>query len=259
MDVISWGMTDLGCIRTNNEDAFLIREDICLYVVADGVGGAAAGEVASDLFVTNCAEEFESYSGWNKDLRMLITRCFQNGNRKLREHMQQYPETQGMGCTAELITFAGNQYYIGHVGDSRTYLIRDGVLEQLTKDHSYIQEQIDLGLLKPEDAEGHWLKNTIYRAVGGADELEVDLIHGRVKNEDIFLLCSDGLSDMVEDQNILEILNDKECDLRKRAEKLVEAAKGGGGNDNITVLLCQVNLNSIKEKVSSFLQDTLGI
>lgn len=259
MDVISWGMTDVGCVRTNNEDAFLIREDLCLYVVADGVGGAAAGEIASDMFVSNCAEEFESYSGWNKDFRMLITRSFQNGNRKLREHMQSNPETQGMGCTAELITFAGNQYFIGHVGDSRTYLIRDGELEQLTKDHSYIQEQIDLGLIKPEDAESHWLKNTIYRAVGGAEELDVDLIYGRVKDEDIFLMCSDGLTDMVEDSQIREILTAGEGDLQQRAEQLVDAAKQGGGNDNITVLLCQVSMNSISEKVSSYIQGKLGI
>ena len=251
MIIDSWGKTDVGCQRTNNEDAFLIREDMYLYVVADGVGGAAAGEVASDLFVHNCAEEFETYTGWNKDYRMLITRCFQNANSKLREHMETHAETKGMGCTAELITFNAGNYFIGHVGDSRTYLIREGELQRLTKDHSYVQEQIDLGLLKPEEVQGHWMKNTIYRAVGGADELEVDLLQGTTKHADIFLLCSDGLTDMIAENNILDIIiNEK--NLQLRAEKLVQTAKDNGGKDNITIILCQVNMNSISEKVSAF-------
>lgn len=232
------GNTDVGCVRKNNEDAFLIREDLNLFVVADGVGGAAAGEVASELFVLSCEEEFEK-SKTEDEPETLLTECFKIGNQKIRDHMVENPDTQGMGCTAEVITFNKGRYHIGHVGDSRSYLIRDGRISQITKDHSYLQEQIDLGLITPEDSENHWMKNTIYKAVGSEENLEADVLTGRFKDGDIYLLCSDGLSDFVALETISELAQEDEP-VQDRVEKLIEAAKERGGKDNITVLICQV-------------------
>lgn len=255
MKLNSVGITDVGCRRENNEDALSVRDDILLFVVADGVGGAAAGEVASDLFVKSCEHEFETYNGWSEDYGPLISRCFINANQNILDHTKQHPETRGMGCTAELLTFYDNEYYIGHVGDSRTYLLRDRELSQVTKDHSYIQEQIDLGLVNKQEAETHWLRNAIYRAVGHIEDIEVDIVKGKAKENDVFLLCSDGLTDMVQDTRIQELMN-RELPVQSRAELLVEEAKKNGGRDNITVLLCQVVklssnpfLASVKNKI----------
>ncbi|MDH5729939.1 MAG: protein phosphatase 2C domain-containing protein, partial [Gammaproteobacteria bacterium] len=217
------GITDVGCQRTNNEDALLIRQDLGVFAVADGVGGAAAGEVASHLFTQSCEQEFEQYSGWNQDYGPLISRCFINANQNIIDHSKQNPDTKGMGCTAEVLTFFENEYFIGHVGDSRTYLVREKQLEQLTKDHSFIQEQIDLGLVSHEEAKTHWLRNAIYRAVGHIDEIEVDVLRGKVRNGDLFLLCSDGLTDMVTDDDIERICNTG-LPIQARVQQLIDLA-----------------------------------
>jgi serine/threonine protein phosphatase PrpC len=246
------GITDTGCVRAHNEDAYLIREELPLFVVADGVGGAAAGEVASELFTTSCTQEFERYNGWNEDLAPLISRCFINANQNIRDHAQQFPDTKGMGCTAEILTFYRQEYIIGHVGDSRTYLLRDGHLERLTKDHSYVQEQIDLGLLNETEADSHWLRNAIYRAVGQSDELEVDIVRGKAKQRDCYLLCSDGLTDMVAEDRIRSILKSSKS-LLERNEELIEEAKQNGGRDNVTVVLCELEGGGILSSMKSLL------
>ncbi len=254
MEIQAYGISDVGCVRDTNEDSFLVRDDLSLYIVADGVGGAAAGEVASRLFVDNCEEEFALYSGWNEDYKLLIARCFDTANRRVIDHTREHPETKGMGCTAEVITFKKGMYYLGHVGDSRTYLIRNGHLERLTRDHSFVQEQIDLGLLKPEEAKSHWLRNAIYRAVGHQEDLEVDLISGKVKPGDQFLLCSDGLTDMVAEDKILNII-DTDAPLETRVAALIEAAKNNGGRDNITALVCEIKRNSRGGLFSAFISN----
>lgn len=251
------GLTDVGCKRTNNEDAYLVREDLQLFVVADGVGGAAAGEVASQIFVDSCEREFSQYSGWSEDYGPLIRRCYGNANQNILDHSKQHPETKGMGCTAEVITFRNGEYFIGHVGDSRAYLVRDGILQQLTTDHSYVQEQIELGLINKEEAETHWLRNAIYRAVGHIDELEVDILNGKLREGDIFLLCSDGLTDMVSDEEILEIASEN-LPLMTRVNRLIETAKKYGGLDNITAVLCQVNTGGMGQLFTTVKQKLLG-
>ena len=240
MEIQASGLTDVGRQRKNNEDTFSAREDLNLFIVADGVGGAAAGEVASQIFVQSCTNEFGAYSGWNRDYGPLIARCFINANQHIRDHAKQNPETQGMGCTGEILTFFEGDYYIGHVGDSRTYLIQDGKITLLTKDHSYIQEQIDLGLVTEEEAETHWLRNAIYRAVGHIEDIEADIITGKAKDGDCFLLCTDGLTDMVSDTRILEIVSSRDS-VEKRTRNLVDEANANGGRDNITALLCEVH------------------
>jgi serine/threonine protein phosphatase PrpC len=255
MQISASGKTDVGCVRENNEDALLVRADLPLFVVADGVGGAAAGEIASKLFVTSCEYEFETYTRKQADGEMLITRCFQNANRKILDHVQQFPETKGMACTAELLTFISSHYYIGHVGDSRTYLVREGRIKRLTKDHSYVQEQMDLGLLAPEDAKEHWLKNAIYRAIGVDEDLSVDIYHGRVKSGDIFLLCSDGLSDLATEEELTGIIT-AAASLEESVQRLIDHAKSNGGKDNITAVLCQVEKVSMFQTISSLFKVT---
>lgn len=237
------GITDEGCVRPHNEDAFLSRPELPLFVVADGVGGAAAGEVASDLFTRSCDQEFDRYNGWNEDLGPLISRCFINANQNIRDHARQFPDTRGMGCTAEVLTFYRQEYIIGHIGDSRTYLLRDRQLSRLTKDHSYVQEQIDLGLLDEHEAESHWMRNAIYRAVGQADEIEVDILRGKARPADCYLLCSDGLTDMVSESRIQEIMEMPDS-LQIRSQNLIDEAKMNGGKDNVTVLLCELEADS---------------
>jgi protein phosphatase len=143
-----------------------------------------------------------------------------------------------MGCTAELVAFSPDGFVIGHMGDSRTYLYRDGLLRQLTKDHSFVQEQIDQGVISPEQARSHKMRNVILRAVGVRPSLELDTICGKVLPKDLFLLCSDGLTDMVEDVEILKIL-EQNGHLSDKALQLIELAKEAGGKDNITVVLAQ--------------------
>jgi protein phosphatase len=149
------------------------------------------------------------------------------------------PGHQGMGCTAELITFDDGDYVLGHVGDSRTYLLRHGQLRQITHDHSLVQEELDKGLINRDEARKVSFRNVILRAVGVSKNLSVDLLSGKTMDGDIFLLCSDGLTDMIDDDVIRETMS-LEADLYSRGERLIELANAAGGNDNITVVLCQV-------------------
>jgi protein phosphatase len=253
MEITADGLTDVGNVRKNNEDALLVRAELPLFAVADGVGGSAAGEIASQLFVAGCEYEFEAARNLERDPALLIKRCFHNANRKILDHVDRAPETRGMACTAEVLTFIDGEYVVGHVGDSRTYLIRDTRIDLITKDHSYVQEQLDLGLLKPEEAETHALRNAIYRAVGFEQEVEVDIYRGKVRDGDVFLLCSDGLSDMVSDEDMLRIAKSP-GDVSSRVKALVDAAKAAGGRDNITVVLCEARVPpSLTQKIGSLL------
>lgn len=253
IQVTADGLTDVGNVRKNNEDAFLVRAALPLLVVADGVGGQAAGEVASNLFVSNCEYEFENARDQVRDPSLLIKRCFHNANRKIIDYTDTAPDTRGMACTAEVLTFSDGDYVVGHVGDSRTYLIRDGRIQLITRDHSYVQEQLDLGLIKPEEAETHRLRNAIYRAVGFETELDVDIIRDRVRDKDLFLLCSDGLSDMVPDDQLLHLATGP-GNLAERVKSLVAAAKAAGGRDNITVVLAEARVEpTLTQKIGSML------
>ncbi len=253
MQIAADGRTDVGNVRKNNEDAFLVRVALPLFVVADGVGGSAAGEVASQLFVSSCEYEFEAAREQLRDPAMLIKRCFHNANRKIIDYTDSAPETRGMACTAEVLTFLDDEYVVGHVGDSRTYLLRDGQIGLVTKDHSYVQEQLDLGLIKQEEADTHRLRNAIYRAVGFEPELDVDIFRGRIRDGDVFLLCSDGLSDMVPDDQLLALAGGA-GEIGGRVESLIAAAKTAGGRDNITAVLCQVYAPpSLTQKLSQIL------
>ena len=234
------GRTDVGLLRANNEDAFVTMPERGVAAVADGMGGSASGEVASAVFAEAVREVFSDRPGPGEgEPAALVAETFRRANERILRMAGENPEHRGMGCTAELLVFHGGQYVAGHVGDSRCYLFREGALAQITVDHSLVQDQVAKGLLTPEEANSHSFKNVILRAVGVEDALAVDLIRGDCRSGDLFLLCSDGLSDMVDDGRIAETLA-RSLPLAQKANRLVELAKMAGGRDNITVVLCEV-------------------
>ena len=242
MKIFSSGKTDIGLRRKNNEDAYFVSPDLDFVVVSDGIGGSEAGEIASSIFIEAAREVFGQKSQlFESETSLLIREVFLLGNERILAHAEKHPHFQGMGCTAEVIAFANDCYIVGHVGDSRTYLFRDGELRQITRDHSLVQKQVEQGLISREEAKKHYLRNIILRAVGINSEIELDIIRGKILPDDIFLLCSDGLTDMVEDNSIQETLSSTAA-LTDKVDQLIESANSEGGNDNITVVLCAVSL-----------------
>ncbi len=234
------GFTDRGMVRERNEDAFLVENDLNLYVVADGMGGAAAGEIASRIFVSSAEEVFLTGVRQGKSPRELVETAFHHAQQRMLEHVNEFPEHEGMGCTGEVLTFDAGKFYLGHVGDSRTYIWRKGELRLLTIDHSLVQKHIDEGLITKEEGEHYRFRNVLYRAVGQEEELEVDLISEAVNDGDLFLLCSDGLLKEVPEAEIAQYL-EMNVSLEQIGRSLVNLARDRGGRDNITVVLCKIN------------------
>ncbi len=231
--------SDTGLVRSYNEDLCLVNNEDCYYLVADGMGGAAAGETASGLFRDAVVERFALSRPQRLDdhsLQELIGECFQYAHSRMLAHVEQQPAHKGMGCTAELLAYRNNRIIIGHVGDSRTYRLRNSRLVQLTTDHSFVQKQAELGLITEEQAQTHALKNLILRAVGRGSRLEVDMIGSDVKPGDLFLLCTDGLTSMVSKKKIKEILC-YELVPEIKATMLIDQANLNGGMDNVSVVL----------------------
>lgn len=235
-----FGKSDVGLKRKNNEDTFWFDPDRSYCLVADGMGGAAAGEVASGIFAETAKDLFSAHaSRLESEPPGLIQKVFNTANRRMLDHVLTHSDHEGMGCTAELLVFSAEGFNLGHIGDSRTYRFRSGILTQITEDHSFVQDQINQGLLSPEEARKHPLRSVILRAVGVAENPEADIVKGEIQAGDIFLLCSDGLTDMVEESIILTALSSHH-DLRQKADRLIESAKSAGGDDNITVVLAEV-------------------
>jgi PPM family protein phosphatase len=234
-----FGMTDRGLRRSNNEDSFLIKPELGFCLVADGMGGAAAGELASQIFSDTALEVFSTASSRDPNPADPIQRAFELANSRILQHTEEVPEHKGMGCTAELMAFTADQFILGHMGDSRTYRFKNGLLKQLSQDHSLVQDQLNRGIITAEEARKHTMRNVILRAVGVDKTPALDIIRGNIATGDLFLLCSDGLTDMVEDQQIVPVLA-QAVPLAQKAEALVDAAKAAGGNDNITVVLIQI-------------------
>ena len=235
-----FGKTDKGLVRSNNEDIFLIKSELYFCLVADGMGGAAAGEVASAIFAESALKVFSNLKKQSsKELNLLVQETFQTANTEILRHIRQNPNHSGMGCTAELLAFYDRGFVAGHMGDSRIYRLRKGILKQLTKDHSFVQEQLDQGLITAAEARTHPRRNMILRAVGIDKHPALDILRGEILRGDLFLLCSDGLSDMVEDTLIENSLAGSET-LEKKVIGLIDSAKTAGGRDNITVVLAGV-------------------
>jgi protein phosphatase len=236
----AFARTDVGLRRSSNEDAFVSAAEHGVLALADGMGGAAYGEVASGIFVDAVRERLSAVlPSVPSGAEEFVRETFLLANRRIRDLAVREPEHEGMGCTGEMVVFTGDRYVVGHVGDSRVYLFRGGRLRQATKDHSFVQEKVDQGVITPGQARVHPYRHVILRAIGIHDSLTVDLISGKAYPGDLFLLCSDGLSDMVGDRIIQERLASGRS-LEEKADLLVRDACDAGGHDNVTVVLGQV-------------------
>jgi PPM family protein phosphatase len=238
MKIKAFGISDVGLKRTNNEDAFAVRPESAFCVVADGMGGAAAGEIASRIFV-DTAQEVLTDSGSVDVMAERVKGAFTLANKRMLDHVAVKPDHAGMGCTAEILAVTDDEVVIGHVGDSRTYRLRSGELKQLTLDHSLVQEQLNKGIISEAEARTHPMRNVILRAVGVRETVELDILKGKGIPGDIFLLCSDGLTDMIDDTQVLSCMGQGQ-DLEAIADRLVGSAKAAGGKDNITVVLVKL-------------------
>jgi len=261
MKIISCGITDIGQRRQRNEDSYLVNDKLGLYIVADGMGGHAGGEFASKIAVKTVediirgedrkkshvahdnlldtveisADEPMGDSAFEEArLKEAITRA---GNMIVRRAYEE-PELQGMGTTATVMFIATGTAYIAHVGDSRAYCVRGKEIHQITEDHSLVHEQLKSGLITQEQAKTHQLKNIITRSVGVQEEVDVDTFVWDVQAEDYYLICSDGLSNMIDDPEMLEVISNG--DVEQGARDLVDLANERGGDDNITLILLKV-------------------
>ena len=244
MDFEFYSQTDTGRIRTNNEDSVALDERCAVAVLADGMGGYAAGEVASGMVCDFIKSELGRWlmeagtSASDGDVRRAMDICVDNANAAIFGAANSNPTYAGMGTTLVLAVFRPGRLIMGHIGDSRGYRWRGGLLQQITKDHSLLQEQIDAGILTPEQAQFAANKNLVTRALGVEDTVLLETHQHDVQSGDVYLMCSDGLSDMLTDPQIAHVLS-QHTDLAAMGAALVAAANESGGRDNIAVVLAR--------------------
>jgi PPM family protein phosphatase len=244
----SAAMTDAGRRRRRNEDSY-IREPP-LFAIADGMGGAQAGELASQLAAT----AFREAAGTEASPEQQVTDLILEANRRVFARSSEDQAVSGMGTTATVALVHDGGVTIGHVGDSRAYLIRDGRLEQVTEDHSLVSELVRSGKLSPEEADSHPQRSVITRVLGTEPDVDVDTFSVRTQPGDLFLLCSDGLTSMVDDQTILEIVDRNRTNLDGAVRELVRTANRKGGEDNITVICFEID-GAVAEDTAPTLHD----
>ena len=230
----SASVTDTGRRRRHNEDAYVCEPP--LFAVADGMGGAQAGELASGLAAAALRDETGELAGGEQRVDDLI----QEANRRVYQRQSEDASASGMGTTMTVALVENGRVAIGHVGDSRAYLVRDRKLEQLTEDHSLVAELVRSGKLSPEEADSHPQRSVITRVLGTDPDVDVDTFSVDTMAGDLFLLCSDGLTSMVDDETILRLVERNRGDLNAAAKALVRAANKGGGEDNITVIFFEI-------------------
>ena len=235
------GNTDVGVVRAGNEDSFLLDCSRGLFIVADGMGGHAAGEVASEMAVKIISTELGSMRGLSDgEAASRMRSAIRKANAAIFERTLAEHDKRGMGTTTTVMVLFSRRYLIGQVGDSRAYLLREGDFLQLTKDHSYVQEQVDAGLLTPEQARTHPYSNVITRCVGANEDVAPDIYFGNLEQGDRVLLASDGLTGMLEDQQIAGIMQEDE-NPEVSVNKMISDANRRGGLDNITAIVIRVD------------------
>ena len=251
MQIVSGGVTDVGRVRTNNEDCFRIVTPLDLYVLADGMGGEAHGEIASALavetVVKHCLDEDANPAakvlgkvepGWSARTKRLST-AVHLANKNICKSAEEHPEQRGMGATLTAAWIDRSKLSIAHVGDSRAYLLRGGSLLQLTRDHSLVAEQVRRGMLTVAEAEESEMQSVLLRALGAQPEIEVDAEEHILFPRDVLMLCSDGLTRLVTEPEIAGVLQ-AETDAVRGARELVALANDRGGPDNITVVIARM-------------------
>lgn len=247
-------LTDKGMVRAQNEDALAVLPEIGVSILADGMGGYRAGEIASRIAVDICTEVLEQglqafdwdnsaerAAGRGERLALLVTDAVQRANSTIFDTARSQPECAGMGTTLVVTLMHHDKLIVAHVGDSRLYRMRDGRLDQITRDHSQVQDQVDAGLLTPQQARVAANRNLVTRAMGIESTVEVELNQFTTKPADIYLLCSDGLSDMVDDTEIADVLLAFGGTLDRAGSGLVARANALGGLDNISVILLRID------------------
>ncbi|MHB8715504.1 MAG: Stp1/IreP family PP2C-type Ser/Thr phosphatase [Sulfuricaulis sp.] len=243
------GLTDPGRIRAQNEDNISIVPEAGVAIVADGMGGHQAGEVASKLAVEVITRHMVgalAKAGKSIDSKFgikVVGDAIQLANRSIYELAQQQSDYAGMGSTVVVAVFHGDKLCVGHVGDSRLYRFRNGLLEQVTRDHSVVQELVNRGLATAEEARQSVSKNLVTRALGVDPEVIPDISEQTIKDEDIYLLCSDGLNDVLADGDIEMMLMEYRRQLQAAAQHMIDIANERGGPDNISVILVRANCN----------------
>jgi len=251
VQIDSGGVTDLGRVRLNNEDSFRIVEPLNLFILSDGMGGEAHGEIASSLAVDTIERVCSSSKvdlevtlagasgeNWTEQTRLLENAVLQ-ANFGIYQSSQEHPEQRGMGATLTAGWINGSKLSLAHVGDSRAYLLRTGNLQQLTNDHSLVAEQVRRGIITPQQAEESEMQSVLLRALGAHPEVDVDIDEFDLFPRDVLLLCSDGLTRMVTEPEIAGTLQ-AETDPEKAAQKLVDLANERGGLDNVTVIVARL-------------------
>ena len=237
--------TDPGRARSNNEDSVAFDDSTALMVLADGMGGYNAGEIASGMataFIKSELSRWLSEAGDGaslREVRRAMEICVDNANLSIFNSANSNTQYAGMGTTLVVGVFRHDKLLLGHIGDSRCYLYRAGTLVQVTKDHSLLQEQIDAGLITPEQAATSSIKNLVTRALGVEEMVMLEINEHHVEVGDLYVMCSDGLSDMVSDSTIAKIIGEK-TGLNELAGQLIDAANGNGGRDNISVILAEI-------------------
>ena len=249
MSVTSGSRSHVGRKKKSNQDSYCADDNLGLYVVADGAGGHAAGEVASRTAVEAIAEFIKLTStedeiswpyGLDESLTLNANRLktsIRYANWKLLEKSRETPAYEGMASTVVAVLVQGNTAEIAHVGDSRVYLIRGGHIRCLSSDHTWVQAQVLSGVIDSEQARTHPLRNVLIRALGAKQDVDVDMLNLEFQDQDLLLLCSDGLNSMLRDEEILEIVMQDRLDVNQAVTHLVDAANRSGGEDNITAIL----------------------
>jgi len=232
--------TDRGKVRTTNEDSYTANAKSQLFLVADGMGGHAAGEIASAIAASTVEECVALQRGTGMDTAEALRRALEEANSRIYETQLGRMDLSGMGSTLTALVFSRDLYHVAHVGDSRAYLLRRGELRQLTRDHSLVWQLYENGLLEKKDLTSHPQKNLITRSVGPHAQVEVDMASGTLACGDIFMLCSDGLTDVVPEERILAILSDGPKAPQQLSEELVEAANQAGAPDNVTAVVVRL-------------------
>lgn len=248
MQIEAYGMTHVGRQRQHNEDALLVSQEARLFLVADGMGGHAAGEIASRIAVDSITEFIvhtkEDDGTWphayDEHFRRTTNRlmaALRMANTRVLEAMRKDARLRGMGTTVVACMADGDIMSVAHVGDSRAYLVREGKISRLTNDHSWVFEQVQAGMLTEAEAEKHPLRNVITRALGGALSVTPDGNEVESKVGDVYLLCSDGLTGMVPEEEILRLVSENAASLETACQQLIDMANERGGLDNITAVL----------------------